>query len=227
MPEFKSIRQKIKIKVVSFDMDGTLVDRSFVDTFWEVEIPKLYAKKYALSFEEAQKIVKTCYDEIGDKDVRWYLPEYWFKRFNLSEDPRRILEKLKEKIKVFPDAISAIRNLYNKYTLIIVSNASKEFVEIELEKLGNYFSKVYSCTSDFGAVRKEPEVYLKICKDLGIRPEEMVHVGDHYQFDYQVPRSIGIKAFLIDRGNTLKLKVNSKIKDEILKSLEELPRKIQ
>jgi putative hydrolase of the HAD superfamily len=28
----------------------------------------------------------------------------------------------------------------------------------------------------------------------------MVHVGDHYEFDYLVPRALGIRAFYLDRS---------------------------
>lgn len=27
----------------------------------------------------------------------------------------------------------------------------------------------------------------------------MVHIGDHYKFDYLVPRKIGVKAYYLDR----------------------------
>ena len=43
--------------------------------------------------------------------------------------------------------------------------------------------------------------YLKICDDLKINPSEIIHIGDNKNFDYDIPRSIGIKAFLLDRNN--------------------------
>jgi putative hydrolase of the HAD superfamily len=212
LPAFKPA-----VKIVSFDADGTLIDRCFADIFWEEEVPKLYAKKYSLSFNEAWKIVKRCYDEVGDEDIRWYIADYWFKRFNLDEKPKEILKKLKNKVKIFSDALEAIESLYGKHKLIVVSNASKEFLEIELEKIRDYFSKIYSCTSDFGKVRKDPAVYLRVCKEIGVKPEQVVHVGDHYKFDYEIPRSIGIRAFLIDRAEQ---------HNEALRDLRELLEKI-
>jgi putative hydrolase of the HAD superfamily len=35
---------------------------------------------------------------------------------------------------------------------------------------------------------------LKVC------PADLVHVGDHYEFDYLVPRAMGIQAFYLDRS---------------------------
>jgi putative hydrolase of the HAD superfamily len=181
-------------------VDGTLIDLDFVNTFWDEEVPKLYAEKYGLSFDEAFTYVKKCYDEIGDEDLRWYRPDYWFSRFDLDKRPEEVLKKVKSKVKVFPDALETIKSLYGKYRLIVVSNAPKEFLKVGLEKIESYFSRIYSCTSDFGMVRKRPEVYLRICEELGVKPEQLVHVGDHYKFDYEVPRSIGIRAYFIDRA---------------------------
>jgi FMN phosphatase YigB (HAD superfamily) len=46
------------IKLISFDLDGTLVDKnSFDKIFWEEEVPKLYAAKKGMSIEEAKKKV--------------------------------------------------------------------------------------------------------------------------------------------------------------------------
>jgi len=39
---------------------------------------------------------------------------------------------------------------------------------------------------------------------LVVDPGEMVHVGDHYEFDYLVPRALGIQAFFLDRSKQRK-----------------------
>lgn len=208
------------MKVISFDADGTLVDHCFVDIFWEKEVPKLYAKRHGISFNEAWEEVRRCYNKIGEEDIRWYLPSYWFKRFELEEKPVEVLKRLKKHVKIFPDSLETIENLYDRYELIVVSNAPREILEIELEEIKDYFSKIYSCTSQFKEVRKNPEVYLKVCKEIKASPKHLVHVGDHYKFDYEVPRSLGIRSFLIDRKN------NFDGKEDVLRDMRELLQKI-
>jgi len=41
-----------------------------------------------------------------------------------------------------------------------------------------------------------------ICKKLSIQPQEIVHVGDHKEFDYLSPQKLGINAFYLDRNKT-------------------------
>jgi putative hydrolase of the HAD superfamily len=53
-------------------------------------------------------------------------------------------------------------------------------------------------------VKKTKGFYQRICQILGTRPQEIVHVGDHYEFDYVVPRSLGIHAFYLDRSGEQK-----------------------
>ena len=34
---------------------------------------------------------------------------------------------------------------------------------------------------------------------MGTKPSNAVHVGDHYEFDYVVPKSLGMEAYYLDR----------------------------
>lgn len=204
-------------KVVSFDVDGTLVNQDFADRFWHYELPQLYATKHDIDFESALSTLREHYDAIGNEDIRWYLPAYWFHRFELENDPGEVLKGMNEDLEVYQDGLDVLERLRGQYELIVVSNASRVFLEVELENIQEYFSRVYSCVSDFGKVKKSPEVYERVCEDLNVKPQLVVHVGDVPQFDYLVPKSIGIQAFLIDRSGK---------REDALNSLLELPDRI-
>ncbi len=51
-----------------------------------------------------------------------------------------------------------------------------------------------------GVAGKDKMVYRKLLKVLKIKPEQMVHVGDDLEFDYEAPRLLGIKSFFLDRS---------------------------
>ena len=89
-----------RIRAVSFDLDGTLVTHAYTDLFWNYEIPKIYAEKRGLPFEEAKRLVWREYDEVGESDLRWYLPGYWFERFGFEESVGDIIKKLRDRVEV-------------------------------------------------------------------------------------------------------------------------------
>lgn len=187
-------------KVISFDVDGTLVPTGFVDAVWLEGIPMLYAQKHKISFEEAYQIVTQAYNEVGDHRIEWYYLDYWIKRFDLKTTKKELFNKYKHKIKIYEDVEYVINALKNHYRLIICSNAEKDFILFQLKPLLNCFHYIFSATSDFKEVKKSREFYGRVCELLKIEPEEMIHVGDHPVFDYFNPREIGIKAFLLNRN---------------------------
>lgn len=195
--------EKMKPEVISFDVDGTIVKQHFADKFWWEEMPKIYARRHDMDFEEARKFLKTRYDEIGNEDRRWYLPDYWFDRFNLGKEPKTVLAGMKHELEVYPDAIEVIQTLHDQeWTMIVISNASEIFLEVELEGLKEYFARIFSCVSDFNEVKKHPRVYERAFKEFGVDPRQVLHVGNDPKFDYRVPREVGATAYLIDRDRT-------------------------
>ena len=189
-------------KIISFDMDGTLVDPEYTDWVWLHGIPTLYAEKAGLSFEKAKDFVVKEYLKVGEGSIEWYDIKYWFQFFQLEESWKVLMERYVDKINIYPDVNHILECLREKFLLVLTSNAGREFIDMEMEAMGlrRYFDRIFSATSDFGEVKKTAGFYQRICKILGTRPQEIVHVGDHYEFDYLVPRSLGIHAFYLDRS---------------------------
>jgi len=208
-------------KIISFDMDGTLIDSVFTDWVWFHGIPTLYAKKVGLSFEEAKTFVEKEYHKVGEGAIEWYDIKYWFHFFQLEMSWNNLMKRYRDKISVYPDVNHLLERLRSRFPLILTSNAGREFIDIEMEATGlaRHFDRIFSATSDFGEVKKTSSFYRRICQILGTDPEEMIHVGDHYEFDYIVPRAIGIQAFYLDRSGKKK-------GDFIFSDLRDLEKKI-
>jgi len=189
------------MKILSFDLDGTIITKKFVDTVWLEGLPKLYAERNRLSLEVAKEYIFSEYEKIGDGRIEWYDIKYWFRKFNLGDNWQKLLESYRDKIELYPEAESVLESLSHEGKLVLSSNAKREFIDIELResKIGKYFSHIFSSTSDFGIVKKTGEFYRRICDVLRIEPSEMIHIGDHKEFDYLIPRKMGVISFYLDR----------------------------
>lgn len=194
------------IKIISFDLDGTLTNSNYADLVWLEGLPKIYAKEKNINFKSAKKYLQKKYDEMGDNEAEWYDIEYWFNRFDLKYNWKKLLEDYKHDIQTFSEVQDVLNRLFKKYKLIIISNAKREFIEIQLKytDLQKYFTYVFSSTSDFHKVKKVTEFYSMICNKLKIDSQEIIHVGDNKFFDYTIPHKIGIKSFFLDRKRTQK-----------------------
>ncbi|PKP56800.1 hypothetical protein CVT91_12195 [Candidatus Atribacteria bacterium HGW-Atribacteria-1] len=63
---------KNTLKIISFDVDGTLVDLEYNDLVWFKEIPELVAQKKKISFERSLKFVYEEYAKLGEHNLNWY-----------------------------------------------------------------------------------------------------------------------------------------------------------
>jgi len=152
------------IKMLSFDMDGTITDLSFVESVWLEGIPRLFAEKNRISFQEAKAFVKNEYEQSGMDRLEWYDLNHWVGKLNLNFSPSEILNSFQHRIKTFPEVTGALQDLSKKgYRLIILSNARREFLDLELEKTGisGFFEQTFSSTSDFGLTKKTTDIYQK------------------------------------------------------------------
>jgi len=192
------------IKIISFDLDGTLVKSTYADSVWLEGVPKIYSKEKKVPLEQAKQYIFKEYEKIGKNRKEWYDIDWWFKKFELNENWQNLLNNYKNTIQLYPETIEILEKLSKKFELIIISNAKREFVEIQLEEtyLKSYFKHVFSSLSDFSTVKKLPNVYREILDFLNIQPNEIVHVGDSKEFDYESPQKIGIKSFYLNREKT-------------------------
>ena len=190
------------LRVVSFDAEGTLVNENFAVAVWEEGIPRLYAESRGINYEQAVREVFSQYDEVGEDRLEWYDVEYWWRRLRLPGDWRDLMEECLDKMGLYPEVPEVLEELHRRYRLIVVSNTAREFLEYMLRDVSQYFEAVFSVTSDFREVKKSPKTFLKVCRIIGVEPGQVIHVGDHPRFDYEVPIKAGMKALLLDRRGT-------------------------
>lgn len=186
-----------KIKVVSLDAEGTLVTPDFSYAIWFKAIPDCYARKHNIEFELAKKLVEAEYRKVGDHRLEWYDVRYWFDKFGLgAADP--VMESHQHKVRYYPEVKEVLSALSCRYQLVVASGSTRDFLKYLLRDIDCYFSQVFSSLSDYNQV-KTSMFYSKMCQALGVRPQEVIHVGDNREFDFIAPSKIGIQAFYLDR----------------------------
>ena len=187
------------IRIISLDMDGTLVNSRFVDKVWMEGMPMLYAESTGLDLPAAREYVIGEYMKIGSDHLEWYDLKFWIDKFGLSIGKEELLELYEDEIEVYPEVEEVLELLSENYELVVTSNAAREFIDIELDGLQGYFREVFSATSDFREVKKSPLLYGAICAHLDARPFEVLHIGDHYSYDYESALDAGLDALFLDR----------------------------
>ncbi|MEM2050711.1 MAG: HAD family hydrolase [Thermoproteota archaeon] len=188
-----------KVKAVSLDVTGTLVEGRSVKRFWDHLIPAAYASEKHISFNEAYTRVKKKYSMVSRDDVKWYLPEYWLRELNINMSLENLLEEFRRGVAFFPDVAPTVKRLSSQYVLIVSSNLSSILLQTILRDFKEHFSRVFSSVSTYCLPYKTAEFYAKVCSETGFSPGEFLHVGDSKTYDFLVPRIIGMDSILVKR----------------------------
>ena len=204
-------------------MDGTLVRKDYVEHVWLEVIPVLYARENNIDVEKAKRYILDEYAKVGEYAVEWYDIKYWLRKFDLDCDWEDLLEDHIGILGFYPEVNDVIDRLGRNYELIIISNAAGEFIRVERKALNldKKFDHIFSAVTDFGITKKNPEVYSSVCRILGVENDDIVHVGDSWEFDYISPSKAGIRAFYLDRDNS---RDSTK---EVVKNLKEFEGRIK
>jgi len=191
-----------EVEVVSFDVEGTLVTPDFSYAVWFEAIPERYAERRGINFELARKAVEEEYRKMGDQRLEWYDVRYWFNELDLGT-PEQVLERCGSKVRYYPEVKEVLASLSERYKLIVASGSTRDFLHHLLQDIEPYFTRIFSSLTDYKQL-KTSEFYLKMCQTIEIKPEQVVHVGDNWQFDFIAPSEVGIQAFYLDRKRQMK-----------------------
>lgn len=208
-----------KVKVISFDADGTLVTPDFSQAVWYEGVPTLYARKHGISLQKAKAFIEKEYQVVGDHRIEWYDIKYWLQRFGLGDCHKQLLEDCRYRVSCYPEVAQALSSLSKDYTLIVVSCSTREFLPYILDGMEEYFARVFSTVSDYGQI-KSPGLFAEVCRQMGVSPQEMAHVGDLWEQDFLAPKEAGVKAFHLDRRGERK-------DSNSLESLEDLAKRLR
>jgi len=205
------------IKLIIFDLDGTLVDaypaitRSFNYTMRRLDYPL----QSALVIRQA----------VGWGD------EFLLKPFIKIKDLKRALliyrhhhkTSLLKGAHLFPKVGKLLTYLKDEgYYLAVASNRPTRFSGILIRHLGlkKYFDYVL-CADKLRHIKPHPEILEKIMQRFKVVPTETLYIGD-MTIDAQAGRRAGVKTIIVTTGSSTELQIKTEKPYHILKRIEEL-----
>ena len=103
-----------------------------------------------------------------------------------------------QELKPFPDVLSGLQRLKDKYRLVVLSNGEPEFLaHLTTNRIGFAFDEVLSVNA-FGAFKPHPSVYRGAARVLGLEVGECMMISSN-SFDVVGARACGFKAAHVDR----------------------------
>ena len=194
------------IKVIIFDLDGVLVDTKLI----HFEALNSALKKYnfdEISIDDHVKIFDglPTIEKLKLLQKTKKLPKKFFSKIQKFKQ-KITSEILKRKIKKNNKIIKIMRNLHNKYKIVVATNAVNSTLNICLNKLGiEKYVDFKLSNEDINKPKPNPEIYLRIFIKFGIYPSEALIIEDsHYGREAAV--SSGAKLLPIKKIEELDLK---------------------
>lgn len=201
-------------------MDGVILDSGEI---WQRLITELFTEcRIPLSDLDEEAFAG------GDNSQQWaaYLHHVVGIPFKEKEIVSRVVDGLlaayEEGIPLLPGAVAAITRLAAAYPLALASSSPRPAIAFILERsgLGRFFSTWVS-SDDVPRGKPQPDVYLKACERLGIRPQRCVAVEDS-RFGIRAAKAAGLKVIAIPQPHRPLDAETLILTDHTLESIERL-----
>jgi putative hydrolase of the HAD superfamily len=100
---------------------------------------------------------------------------------------------------LYPEVPEVLQHLKPRFQLAVVSNFDGR-LRLILQHLGilKFFPDIF-ISSEIGADKPDPEIYRRALKLIDLKPNEVLHVGDDPERDWETAKAAGLSIFRLDR----------------------------
>jgi putative hydrolase of the HAD superfamily len=200
------------VRAICFDLD---------DTFWEVRPVLQRAEARMAAFlqerhpelgarfapEDLYARRMSLVQERPDRahDMTWLRTEA-LRRFALeyehdpgiADDAFAVFIDARHEVTFFDDVLPALQLLSAAYPLATFSNGNADVHRIGI---GGHFVVTLNAEK-VGHAKPKPEAFLAVADSLGLRPDQMLYVGDEPRLDVTGSRAAGCRSAWINRRTT-------------------------
>jgi len=194
-----------KIKLVAFDVFGTVVD-------WhgsvkrEVEAMDLgvdgdaFALAWRAGYQPAmaevmQKQEWIILDVLHRRILDRVLVEFGLQ--SLAENERAQLNRVWHRLDPWPDSVEGLSRLKSKYMISTLSNGNIGLLA-EMAKRAGLPWDVILCAETFNKYKPHPDTYLGVARTFDIEPGEVMLAAAHHG-DLEAARNCGLETAYIER----------------------------
>lgn len=166
------------VETVFLDLDGTLLDRYFDDYFWEQYVPRSYAAKEAISYEQARNHLLETYRSVQNT-LAWTDLDYWSHRLGLNIVELKLeighLVALRPGTETF---LSFLQSLGKE--IVLVTNAHPKTLEVKMgrQPLLHWFTNCVSAT-DIGYAKEQSQFWPHLHEYLPYDRETTLFIDDN------------------------------------------------
>jgi putative hydrolase of the HAD superfamily len=102
---------------------------------------------------------------------------------------------------LYTEVPGVLKQLQPSFQLVVISNFDGR-LRLILRHLGisKFFAHIF-ISSEIGADKPDPEIFRRALKFVGLNPNEVLHVGDDPERDWEAARAAGLSIFRLERPN--------------------------
>ena len=196
-----------KIKVLAFDIFGTVVDwhSSIVQEVERLAL-NIDANQFALDWRAGYRPAMdqvlsgqqpwTSIDDIHRLILDELLVKYQI--FTLSEAQKNDLNFIWHRLNPWPDTVAALNQLKQDYIICTLSNGNIRLL-VDLAKYAKLPWDTIFSAENFKAYKPSPKTYLGVADLLNVAPRQVMMVATH-QDDLAAARGCGLRTAYIERA---------------------------
>lgn len=198
------------IKVVSFDIGGTLLENSHDNTYSLKSLAELVSKPY----ESVRDVYKKVFQK--RKGTLEELIEMFCNELEISnsnELKKFFIDKFSNKgcNHISNDKVTLIKEIKrNGYKVILFSNSCSLINNDAIKDIYDLVDGVFY-SFDMGYTKDDKESYRYIEEKLDVKSSEILHVGDTLNSDYLKPRENGWDALFYGKTEVENIKCISSL----------------
>ncbi len=224
----------MNIKAIIFDLDDTLFDCTgmLAENARKRAARAMVSAGLPCSFDEAYKKIRKISERLGPRESVFdrLCEEFDIKGRKMEGIVKAGLDAYNsdtvEEISLFEDVPETLDMLKEKYKLILVSSGiySRQQKKIDMLGLRKWFDMIV-----IHDIEKDPPrklIFRDILKKLGLKPEEVVSVGDRIHSEIKICNELGISTVRILHGRFRHMKPKNELEepDYEIKKIGEIPK---